>query len=1048
MAVKFSNNAVTTLSADISAGATSFTVASATPFPTLASGDWTYVSLTSEVVKIDTISGNTFELFENDTVQSPHTSGESVELRMTAELLNDFAEDTESLPIGGGTMTGDVSLSNATYVSQNDNASAVPRILGINSGNTTYIGPIDAYAGGSILYGVSANVSNQIFYTSADARLNIASNGDISFYEDTGTTPKFFWDASAESLGIGTTNPVTKLHINHGVARTSTGKTYTSFIASNDTDDFRFGLATAFKGGATSVDRYTSIDSASYQVSTGAFTGGSDLILQSLGGNVGIGSTPAAKLHVNGGAAYAAIRLGATNITSRYGQFSQLSATDFSLELSGTGTNLLFKTNSAERLRINSAGNVGVGTSSPQSRIDVGGGYMANEQGRTDHVANTMPSPYYHFDGSDKVSTPSVSFTSTDTWTAHITFRIDDTSSGNWMGLLGDTGDGYIMIHNSGSEIAYKDSTAAYKYSSAVPENMVGRWVQVTVVGSDSGVYFYADGVAQGSATAPLNVTFNQIGEVDSRNLRGSISDVKIFNTALTADEVKELYSGASVPFKYKGASQTELVTNGTFATGDLKGWTTGANWSVSGGIATVVSVPNSYVMQTILETGKTYRLQFDITSITSGYISLYTNNPTWVNMAGWTTAGTHTATFTYKGTDGKIYLYGLGEPSLSIDNVSVVQIGAVAEYDGSSATTGTWYDKSGNGLDGTVTGATLENKGNGLAPVTSTAPNNPAQGDMWFDSTGSAMKVWSGSDWDTMSNKFTASGGTESTYSSGGVNYNVHTFTSSGTFTAEASGSVDVLVVAGGGAGGGSLGGGGGAGGLRVITGISVSASNYDIIVGGGASGTAGTGGDGGTSSSIGYSTVGGGGGSGGATYDCGRSGGSGGGGSRTNGGSSYNYCSGAGTSGQGYAGGTGVHTYAPDSSRNEHGGGGGGASSVGIDGHASSAGADGGSGTASSYGGTSYYYAGGGGGGTHSSGTRAANGGIGGGGGGGTSTLTTLGVGGGSARNSGGNGFGSYGAGGAGGVNTGSGGGGGGWNSAFGGNGGSGIVVIRYAV
>ena len=30
--------------------------------------------------------------------------------------------------------------------------------------------------------------------------------GDISFYEDTGTTPKLFWDASAESLGIGT-NP-------------------------------------------------------------------------------------------------------------------------------------------------------------------------------------------------------------------------------------------------------------------------------------------------------------------------------------------------------------------------------------------------------------------------------------------------------------------------------------------------------------------------------------------------------------------------------------------------------------------------------------------------------------------------------------------------------------------------------------------------------------------------------------------------------------------------------------------------------------------------
>ena len=38
-------------------------------------------------------------------------------------------------------------------------------------------------------------------------RMDIDYNGDISFYEDTGTTPKFFWDASAESLGIGTTSP-------------------------------------------------------------------------------------------------------------------------------------------------------------------------------------------------------------------------------------------------------------------------------------------------------------------------------------------------------------------------------------------------------------------------------------------------------------------------------------------------------------------------------------------------------------------------------------------------------------------------------------------------------------------------------------------------------------------------------------------------------------------------------------------------------------------------------------------------------------------------
>jgi len=45
---------------------------------------------------------------------------------------------------------------------------------------------------------------NLVFATNNTERMRIANNGDISFYEDTGTTPKFFWDASAESLGIGT----------------------------------------------------------------------------------------------------------------------------------------------------------------------------------------------------------------------------------------------------------------------------------------------------------------------------------------------------------------------------------------------------------------------------------------------------------------------------------------------------------------------------------------------------------------------------------------------------------------------------------------------------------------------------------------------------------------------------------------------------------------------------------------------------------------------------------------------------------------------------
>jgi len=97
MSIKFSNNAATTLAADISSGVTSFTVTSASAFPTLGAGDWTYVSLLEEVVKVTAISGTTFTCV---ATADAHTTGESVQLRMTAELLNDFAEDTEADPVG------------------------------------------------------------------------------------------------------------------------------------------------------------------------------------------------------------------------------------------------------------------------------------------------------------------------------------------------------------------------------------------------------------------------------------------------------------------------------------------------------------------------------------------------------------------------------------------------------------------------------------------------------------------------------------------------------------------------------------------------------------------------------------------------------------------------------------------------------------------------------------------------------------------------------------------------------------------------------------
>ena len=78
-------------------------------------------------------------------------------------------------------------------------------------------------------------------------RLSVSRDtGDISFYEDTGTTAKFFWDSSAESLGIGTSSPSAPLHIerasgNVGIQITS-GNSSDTYINFGDSADTNAGL--------------------------------------------------------------------------------------------------------------------------------------------------------------------------------------------------------------------------------------------------------------------------------------------------------------------------------------------------------------------------------------------------------------------------------------------------------------------------------------------------------------------------------------------------------------------------------------------------------------------------------------------------------------------------------------------------------------------------------------------------------------------------------------------------------------------------------------
>tara|TARA_R110002096_G_scaffold664_3_gene3920 strand:- start:4960 stop:7191 length:2232 start_codon:yes stop_codon:yes gene_type:complete len=101
MTVKFTNDARTALASGITASSTSLTVVSTVKFPTLASGDYTYLTLSNatdtakEIVKCTAISGTTLTVIrgQESTTALAFNIGEHVQLRITAGLFGDALDE-------------------------------------------------------------------------------------------------------------------------------------------------------------------------------------------------------------------------------------------------------------------------------------------------------------------------------------------------------------------------------------------------------------------------------------------------------------------------------------------------------------------------------------------------------------------------------------------------------------------------------------------------------------------------------------------------------------------------------------------------------------------------------------------------------------------------------------------------------------------------------------------------------------------------------------------------------------------------------------------
>ena len=120
-----------------------------------------------------------------------------------------------------GTVTADGLVVEKTTSIENSEIASIRTSV---DANPAYA-PLQFYSGAGVLTQITgkqrssqAHGSMQFSTRNGDAaslvkRQEIDPNGDIYFYEDTGTTPKFFWDASAEKLGIGTSSPSANIHV-------------------------------------------------------------------------------------------------------------------------------------------------------------------------------------------------------------------------------------------------------------------------------------------------------------------------------------------------------------------------------------------------------------------------------------------------------------------------------------------------------------------------------------------------------------------------------------------------------------------------------------------------------------------------------------------------------------------------------------------------------------------------------------------------------------------------------------------------------------------
>jgi len=293
-------------------------------------------------------------------------------------------------------------------------------LLSSNVEDSTYAVFGNQYSSGDVLNVVSfgdVRICCDANNASTGKKISFITNGGTNY--DSGTVgggSELMTILDTGNVGIGKTNPNIHLDVGNALTNPKIGRHLSGSVHDADKRDTVYlgrwdDNTNEFTGMAVNVADYTSAgygncgNQATIKFYTwGCNYAGSREVMSILGsGNVGIGTAnPKSALHVTGALAYNNINVpgvelgvyasnyGAIEITNASGQSGWIdfkhttSNSDFVERIRGGDGKLIFFTNNGERMRIDSSGSVGIGTS-PFSKLTIGS--TASGNGNIDELA-------------------------------------------------------------------------------------------------------------------------------------------------------------------------------------------------------------------------------------------------------------------------------------------------------------------------------------------------------------------------------------------------------------------------------------------------------------------------------------------------------------------------------------------------------------------------------------------------------------------------------------------------------------------------------------